>query len=374
VELIEPTDAGYDRLRVVFDGRVEARPAAIARCAARADVEEALALASERGWDVTVRGGGTSAAAVRDGALVLDLSGMNGVAVDPGARTARAGGGTTWAQLDAATAEHGLAAPGARVSSLGVAGTALGAGSGWLQRPLGPTGDAVRSADRVGAPAGESAPAPAGESAPAPTGESAPAPTHESAPAPTGASAPAVIVELELALHPVGPELLCGFLGFPRERAADIARAYRDAMAEAPPEVGGGLLLHAGRGGACQIVWCFAGDAADGERALAPLRALRPSLDAVGMNEYRAFQAAYDLHHPFGMRADWRSGTIGAPSEHVLDSALEAASAPASALSFLLLRPLRDGWAYDCLGLWPPLPDLDAGNEAWVDRVVTALA
>jgi len=350
VELIEPADAGYDRPRAVFDGRDEARPAAIALCAARADAEEALALAGERGWDVTVRGGGTSAAAVRDGALVLDLSGMNGVAVDAAARTVQAGGGTTWAQLDAATAEHGLAAPGARVSSLGVAGTALGAGSGWLQRPLGSTGDAVRSADRIGAPAG------------------APAPDMNVE------SPPGVIAELELALQPVGPQLLCGFLGFPRERAADIARAYRDAMAEAPPEVGGGLLLHAGRGGACLIVWCFAGDAAAGERAFAPLRALRSSLDAVGVNEYRAFQAAYDLHHPFGMRADWRSGTIGALSGDVLDAALEAASAPASALSYLLLRPLRDGWAYDCLGLWPPLPELDAGNEAWVDRVVSALA
>jgi hypothetical protein len=92
-------------------------------------------------------------------------------------------------------------------------------------------------------------------------------------------------------------------------------------------------------------VWCFAGDAAEGERALAPLRALRPSLDAVGVNEYRAFQGAYDLHHPFGMRADWRSATVGALTDDILD----AASAPASALSYLLLRPLRDGWAYDCL-------------------------
>ena len=303
-------------------------------------------LAGERGWAVSVRGGGTTAAAVAERRARARPVGAQRGRRRPWRAAVHVGGGTTWAQLDAATAEHRLAVPGARVSSLGVAGVALGAGSGWFERPLGATSEWVRGMTHVGGAA-----ATAG------------------AQAPTGG----VVVELELALHPLGAELLCGFLGFPRERAAAAARGYRDAMADAPPEVGGGLLLHAGRGGACQIVYCFAGDVAEGERAVAPLRALRPTLDAVGINEHRAFQAAYDLHHPFGMRAAWRSGTFPALTDAILDAALDAANSRPRRSPYLLLRPLRDGWAYDCLGLWPPLPALDAGNEAWVDRAVAAL-
>jgi FAD binding domain len=335
-EVIGPADAGYDPCRAVFDERVDRRPAAIVRCRSRDDVAAALAYAGERGLPVAVRCGGTTAEATIDGGIVIDVSPMKAVAVDREARTARVGAGLTWAELDAATQEHGLAVTGARVSGLGVAGVALGAGSGWLERPLGPTGDSVIGTEAVDG----------------------------------------VVTELELHLHPVGPMLACGFLSYPRERAREVAGAYRDYVEAAPEEVGGGLVLFAGRGGACTIAFCCLGTVDEGERAVAPLRALGPSLDAVGANEYRAFQAMTDLHHPSGARAELRGGLLDELSDAALDAAAAAADAPASALSQLLLQPRRGEprWRYQCLGIWPPRASLDRGNVAWVADVAAALA
>ena len=356
MELIGPTDAGYDRLRAVFDHRVDRRPAVVARCRSREDVVAALAVAGARGVPFAVRGGAAEAGATVDGGVVVDVSPMKGIEIDAGARTARVGAGVTWAELDAAAQEHGLAVTGARVSWLGVAGVALGAGSGWLERSLGPTGRSVLQAEGV-QPDGSAVTA---------TGTAALA----------GA---AVVTELVLGLHPVGPTLLCGFLTFARSRAGEVARAYRELMAGAPAEVGGALTLYAGRGGPCQLAFCFHGDVADGERWLAPLRALGPSLDAVTANPYRAFQAMTDTLHPFGMRAERRAERVGALSDEVLDALLAAAEQPAAALSRIVLRP-RGGvlegaaWEVECLALWPPVASLDRGNLAWLERASAALA
>jgi len=117
------------------------------------------------------------------------------------------------------------------------------------------------------------------------------------------------VTRLDLRLHPVGPELLCGFLAFPRERAAEAARVYRDSMAEASDQVGGGLLLGAGLGGVCSIVFCHLGSVEAGEEAVAPLRALQPSLDAVAPNPYRAFHPIWDTSNPPGVRAHLREAS-----------------------------------------------------------------
>ena len=337
MELIHPGDAGYDWLRAVFDSRVERRPAAVARCASAEDVEAALAHAAERGLACAVRGGATSSGAALDDGLVIDVSPMKGVAIE--GETAHVAGGVTWAELDAAAQARGLAVTGGRISWMGVAGVALGEGSGWLERALGATPDSVTGVDAAG---------------------------------PVAAS-------LTLRLHPVPAEMLCGFLSFPSARAREVALVYRELLEEAPPQVGGALSLYAGRAGACQVAFCFLGDVAEGERWAAPLRALGPSLDAIGPNPYVAFQAMTDTQHPFGMRAERRVRTLDALSGETLDALLEAAAQPAgSALSRVVLRP-RGGvlegapWAYECLGLWPPLPGLDAANLAWVDRVEAAL-
>jgi hypothetical protein len=330
-EVIGPEDAGFEQARATFNAMADARPAAIAGCASREDVVAALAVAAERGLPVAVRGGGTSDASTVEGGIVLDLAALDEIEVDAASRTARVGGGVTWGELDAATQEHGLGVTGARLSRLGVVGVARGEGSGWLERALGPTSASVIGAEEV----------------------------------------QGVVTRLDLRLHPVGPELVCGFLGFPRGRAAEVARVYRDFMAGAPAEVGGGLLLGAGLGGVCSIVFCHLGSLAEGEAAVAPLRALGPSLDAVAPNPYVAFQRLWDDSHPRGVRAYLRNEPFRELPDAVIDAVIDRANRPAATLSYVFLRPLGGalpgGWSLEVAGLWPPVPALDPGQIAWVD-------
>jgi FAD/FMN-containing dehydrogenase len=374
-EVIGPEDAGFDQSRKAFNAMVDARPAAIARCASREDVIRAVAVAAERELAIAVRGGGTSDACTVDGGVQLDLAELDAIEIDAPTRIARVGGGVTWGELDEATQEHGLAVTGARLSGLGVAGVALGDGSGWLERALGPTAASVVGAEVVLAD---------GRVADA-------ASDSELLWALRGAGAGlGVVTRLDLALHPVGPELVSGFLGFPRSRAAEVARAYRDYMALAPEEVGGGLVLGAGRGGACTIVFSHLGTIAAGEEAVAPLRALGPSLDAVAANPDRAFQRIWDASNPPGARVRVARAFLRELSDECIDAVIARADLRAARLSYAVLQPLggrlADGrrdemahaipdaaWACQCVGLCPPVPALDRGQLAWVDGFAEAV-
>ena len=372
-EVIGPEDAGFDQSRKAFNAIVDARPAAIARCASREDVVGTITVAAERGVAVAVRGGGTSDECTVDGGIQLDLAEIDALEIDAPARIARVGGGVTWGELDEATQEHGLAVTGARLSGLGVAGVALGDGSGWLERALGPTAASVVGAELALADGRVVDAAADPELLWALRG------------AGTGLG---VVTRLDLALHPVGPELVSGFLSFPRSRAAEVARAYRDYMAPAPDQVGGGLVLGAGRGGACTIVFCYVGSVAGGEEAVAPLRALGPSMDAVGLNPYRAFQRIWDASNPPGARVRRARAFLRELSDDCIDAVIARADRPAASLSYAFLEPLggavadRDDmaleipdadWACHCVGLWPPVPALDHGQLAWVDGFAEAL-
>ncbi len=355
-EVVGPEDAGFDLERKTFNAMVDVRPAAIARCASREDVVRAVGIGVDRGLELAVRAGGTSDACTVDGGLVIDVSAIDGIEIDVASRTARVGGGVTWGELDAATQEHGLAVTGGRLSGLGVAGVALGEGSGWLERALGPAGASLIGAEVVLAD-GRVVEADA-----------------ELLWALRGAGAGlGVVTRLDLALHAVGTDLLCGFLNFPRDRAAEVARTYRDQMAQAPAAVGGGLLLGAGLGGVCTIVFCWVGSVEDGEEAVAPLRALGPSLDAVAPNPYVAFQRIWDAGNPPGTRAHLTSAVLEELSDDCIDTVLARANLPAATLSYAFLRPLAAGWAYQCAGLWPPVPALDRGQLAWVDGSAEAV-
>jgi FAD/FMN-containing dehydrogenase len=138
-DVIAPGEPAFEDARLVVNAAVDRRPALVARCATPHDVAAALRHARERELRVTVRGGGHAPGgfAVGDGALVIDMSRMRAVYVDPARRRARVQGGATWRELDAATQAHGLAVTGARMPSVGVAGFTLGSGSGWLERKLG---------------------------------------------------------------------------------------------------------------------------------------------------------------------------------------------------------------------------------------------
>ena len=150
-DLLTPDHGGYDDARAVFNGMIDRRPAMIAVCGTTDDVVAAVNFAREQGLPISVYGGGhgVTGAAVVDGGLVVDMRGMKGIEVDPEARTVRAEAGLNWGEFDAATQEHGLAVTGGRVPDTGIAGLALGSGSGWLERKLGFTCDNLIGAEVV---------------------------------------------------------------------------------------------------------------------------------------------------------------------------------------------------------------------------------
>src|ERR1700710_1350070 len=150
-EMVRPDGSGYDEARAIWNGVHDCRPAVIARCANAADVRLAVGFASSEGLDVAVRGGGHSIPGFStcDDGIVIDLAPMKGIEVDADGRTVKAQGGVTWAELDAATQEHGLATTGGLVSSTGVAGFTLGGGIGWLMRKHGVARAHPRSPDLV---------------------------------------------------------------------------------------------------------------------------------------------------------------------------------------------------------------------------------
>jgi hypothetical protein len=346
----------------------------IAPCVSLDDVIGALAIGRDRELPVVVHGAGTAHDAAVDREIVIDLSALKTIEVDPASRTVRVAPGVTWAELDEATQEHGLAVTGARLSRLGVAGVVLGDGSGWLERALGPTGASLVGAEIVLA-----------------GGDVVEVNDPDLLWALRGAGRHfGVVTRVDLRLHAVGPTLLAGFLSFPRDRALEVATAYRDYMHDAPDEVGGGLLLGAGLGGACTLVFSYLGPVEAGEEVIAPLRELGPSLDAVAPVPYRNLQHMWDDSNPVGARAYRRGAFMRRLSDDCLAAAVARADMPAASLSYVFLQPLGGAlariepdemavripeapWAYQCEGLWPPVASLDDGQWAWVDGFADAM-
>ncbi|WP_354640060.1 FAD-binding oxidoreductase [Kitasatospora camelliae] len=229
-EVIGPGDASYDESRAVFNAMIDRRPAVIAQCTSTADVASALAFARARGLEVAVRGGGhaVSGTAMVEGGLVVDLRRMNTVRVDPDARVARAGGGATIGDLDRATQPHGLATTGGRASTTGLGGFVLGGGSGWVERKFGLACDNLLAAQVVTA-----------------DGRTVRAGAQEN---PElfwalhgGGGNFGVVTEFTLGLHPL-PGFAIALLLYEAEAGRELAHRYRDFMAAAPDEVGGGLI------------------------------------------------------------------------------------------------------------------------------------
>jgi len=343
-DALAPGDPGYDDARRLHNAAIDRRPALIARCAAPHDVAAALSHARERGMAVTVRGGGHAAGgfALADGALTIDLTRMGAVDVDPDRRSARVQGGATWRALDAAAQRHGLAVTGARMPSVGVAGFTLGSGSGWLERKLGLAADSLVSA-RVVTAAGDVVTTSAHE--------------HPDLFWALRGGGPSfgVVVELELALVPVGPQVLAGMLAWPAERTAEVAAAYRELMAAAPDDLGGGLALLSAPPMpfvptelegvpivAVLVLWTGGGDAPIG-----PLRALAPAVDAVAPLPYAALQSMFErpveVQEP--TRAHVDGGFLsGLPPAAVAAVAEVAADRP-SPLGSVLLQPMGGAFA-----------------------------
>src|ERR687890_981472 len=273
-KLLSPGDAGYEEARLIWNGLIDKRPALIARCAGVADVIDSVNFARENDLLVAVRGGGHNVAgnAVADGGLVIDLSPMKGIRVDPERRTARAEGGATLGDIDRETQVFGLATPLGVVSETGIAGLTLGGGIGWLRRKYGLSSDNLVSVDLVTA-----------------DGRFLTASEEENEDLLWGIRGGGgnfgVVTSFEYRLHPVGPEVMCSFVFYPGDRTKEVLRSAVEYVAEAPDEVSPvGVLGRVPPGEIFPERWhgepfvaflaMYVGDVEEGEWVLRPLREL----------------------------------------------------------------------------------------------------
>jgi FAD/FMN-containing dehydrogenase len=328
-ELLCPGDAGYDDARVLWNGMIDRRPAAIARCASTADVVAAVNFARQQGLVLAVRGGGHNAAgtALCDDGLVIDLAPLRRVTVDPATRTAHAQGGATWADFDRATSAHGLATTGGAISTTGIAGLTLGGGLGWLMRSYGMACDNVIAFEVVTAD-GQVRRASADE--------------HPDLfwALRGGGGNFGVVTDFEYQLHPV-TTVLGGMLVHPASRAREALRFLRDFHATAPDELTIFTGLMSAPDGMPIVAYlvCYNGSAADGARALGPLRAFGPPLvDTITELPYPVHQASLDEGFPAGLQVYWRSDFPRTLDDAVIDILVERFEAITSPLSALLLE------------------------------------
>jgi FAD/FMN-containing dehydrogenase len=337
--LIHPDDTDYDDARHVFNGMVDRRPALIARCSSANDVVAAVNLARNERLPLSVYGGGhgVTGAAVCDVGICVDLRDMHAVDVDPNARVARVEGGATWGEFDASTQEHGLAVTGGRVSTTGVAGLALGSGSGWLERKFGFVCDNLIKCEVVTAD-GRIVTASEDENADLFWGLRG------------GGGNFGIVTAFHLRVHPLGPIVLGGMLMHLAESAPDLLRFYRDFMTNAPDEVGTGLAFVTAppeefvpepvRGQpVIGIVCCYAGPVEDGEAALKPLREFGPGLDMVQPMPYVAVQQLLDPANPKGMQNYWTADFYDDLPDKAVDILVEYGTKPVSPLTQIIVVP-----------------------------------
>jgi hypothetical protein len=308
--LIQPNDAGYDEARTIWNAMIDRRPALIARCRGAVDVINSVNFARSHGRLLAVRGGGHNVAgnAVCDGGLMIDLSPMKGMRVDPARRTARAEGGVTWGEFDRETQFFGLATPGGQISTTGVAGLTLGGGWGHLARRYGLASDNLISVDLVTA-SGKFLTVSASEHADLFWGVRG------------GGGNFGVVTSLEYRLHEVGP-VLAGIVAFPLDNARAILGLYRDLTAAAPDELASDIVLISLPDGTpvVGVLVCYSGPHDAGERILKPLRSFRPVLmDGVQMMPYTAAQKLIDGFYPKGLQNYWKSSFITEISDEVID-------------------------------------------------------
>ncbi len=349
-QLLCAGDPGYEQARRVWNGMIDRRPAAIVRCRGLADVLASVRFASRHRILVSVRGGGHNVAGYGtcDGGLVIDLSPMRHVRMDPEARTVRVAGGATWAEVDRETQEFGQAVPGGIVSTTGVAGLTLGGGQGWLRRTYGMASGSLRSADVV-------------------TADGTVTVASEEDDAELlwairgGGGNFGVVTSLEFDTHPVGPTIAFAGPVYPLESASRVLAAVRDFMATAPDEVN------------CSATWwsippvdafpaelhgrpvvivgaVYVGDPDEGERILRPLRQIDACLlDMSNHLPYTVLQQIFDPFFPaHELRYYWKSTYL-----HTLDDeAVRMISAHAGS------RPS----SMSMVGLWALGGALDRGD------------
>jgi FAD/FMN-containing dehydrogenase len=333
-ELLRPDDAGYEKTRKVWNGLIDKRPALIVRCAGVGDVVDSVNFARENDLLLAVRGGGHNVAgnAVCDGGLVIDLSQMRGIRVDPERRLVRAESGATLGDLDRETQVFGLATPLGAVSKTGIAGLTLGGGLGWLRRKHGLSSDNLVSVDVVTAD-GAFLTASETENTDLFWGIRG------------GGGNFGVVTSFEYRLHPVGPEVMFCFVIYPGDKAKEVLSFCEQYVAEAPDEVSPIAVL--GRVPPVEIVperWhgepmvallaMYAGEAKEGGRVLKPLRDLGGAIaDISARMPYRQAQSVLDEDYPDGWRYYWKSQNLSGLGDEVNERLMDHAAAAPSPYS-----------------------------------------
>ena len=315
-----PGQAGYDAARSVHNAMIDRRPAVIASCASPADVIACVRVAREQALLVSVRGGGHSIAgkAVCDGGLMIDLSNMKGIRVEPATRTVRAEPGLTLGEFDRETQEFGLATTMGTNSRTGIAGLTLGGGFGWLMGKYGLTCDNLISVDVVTAD-GRLLTANATENEDLFWGMRG------------GGGNFGIVTSFEYQLHEVGP-VLAGGVFYPPERVKEVLGFYRDFTSSRLPDeltTYAYTLTMPGLGPVMGVGACYCGSLTEGEQVLRPLRAFgSPLADLFGVTSYVQLQSGFDSFFPPGLHDYTKGNFIDVLSDEAIETFGEYAMAP----------------------------------------------
>jgi FAD/FMN-containing dehydrogenase len=341
--LLAAGEPGYDESRAIWNAMIDRRPALVARCVGVSDIVACVNFARQHGIALSIKGGGHNIAglAVADGGLLLDLSPMRGVWVDTAARVAHAQPGCLLGDVDRETQLHGLAAVLGFVSATGIAGLTLGGGFGYTTRRFGWTTDNVRSVTMVTA-----------------DGRIVRASEKENADLFWGLRGGGgnfgVATDFEYALYPLGPEILGGAIAWRAEKAPEVLEVFRSMVFDAPPE----LSLVAVLRPAPPAPWidktahgqpivgifvCYTGKVEDGEKLIAPLRAIGSAVgDIVQRRPYVSQQSLLDATQPKGRRYYWKSEYLPRIDKEITDAAIKHAGSgflsPHSAIIFFPLK------------------------------------
>ena len=330
-QLLWPDDPDYDAVRRVHNGLIDKHPALIARCHGVADIVDAVRLARTIGLEVSIRGGGHNVGgrATIDEGLMIDLSPMKGIHVDPRVCTVRAEGGVLWKELNRETQLYGLATTGGVVGSTGIAGLTLGGGLGWLMSKYGLALDNLRSADLVMA-----------------DGRVVRASVDEN---PDlfwairgGGGNFGIAVSLEYLLHPVGPMITGGVVAHPVQRAADVLRFYRDACSSLPDEATLFAALQTAPDGFTKVaglVGSHCGPIAQGEAAFRRVKTFGPPvMDAMGPIPYTTLNGMLDPAFPKGALNYWKAQFLTELSDDAIRTLIEAFEECPSPMSAIVIE------------------------------------
>jgi FAD/FMN-containing dehydrogenase len=374
-QVLTPESDHYDTARTIWNGMIQTRPGLIVRCTGPADVMAAVDFARDHGARIAVKGGGHNVAglALCEGGLVIDLSQMQGIRVDPQARTVRAQGGVTWAALDRETLAFGLATTGGMVSSTGIAGLTLGGGLGWQMARHGLACDNLLSADVVTADGRVVTASPEGD--------------HDLFWALRGGGGNfGVVASFEYRLHEMAA-FVGGMVLYPLAQAPGVLRGYRDYAAHAPDDLTANLALMTTPDGqdVVAVIAAWFGPTAEAERQLGPLRRLgTPLADLIGTMSYGQLQTMLDPAAPAGLRRYWKSGYVPALGDDFIDVILDHVGRKTSPLSLVLLLHMHGAaarvapeatafgaravqWDLDILPQWH-VADEDARHIDWARR------